>query len=272
MAGGLLFAAAPALADTTAVQTVQVDLGDLDKPGNGTFQQFDPSLGTLASMTITADVTMTFEVCMTNRSPEASTIDAGVVGGKAPITFAGNIVADATGAMDVPATTLAATSGVDSCTTWRQTGVKPTAPDSFYITEDDQWPFSRAVSDPSILSMYTGTGTVPVSWEASSASTLGQPSEWTIIFQAHGAGRATIQYTYDVAPTSSAPTETRSQPVPTGATPVSTRAGAAAASSGDLANTGAPAAQLAGVAVALFLGGSAMVFAGVRRRSNRRVR
>ncbi|WP_164545228.1 choice-of-anchor E domain-containing protein [Antribacter gilvus] len=249
----------PAAAETTPEETATFDLGDLDLSGEGTFQQFDPALGTLQSVVITADVTMDFDVCLTNLSQEASTIPAGSVSGLAPVTFAGDIVATATGAMDVPGGELTASTGADACSDWLETGTVPTASDSFYYTETDVSPFSETLTDPAQLALYTGTGTVPFSYEASSMSDLAQPSEWTIIFLAGGSGSATISYVYEPAPVPTPSPTPSASPTPS-VTPVAVAQPTPPAV--PLPVTGGDVAKVVLVAGLLLAGGTAALVVG----------
>lgn len=189
----------------TDAKTVAVNLGDMDRPGTGHFPKFDPSLGKLESVTLTADVTMKFQSCLTNLSLESSTIQAGQVSGDAPITFAGGVIAEAKGSMDVPTTTLSANTGdgsrVDGCGDWLGSGPPPSGPvpttsDSNYLAKSAPSTWTKTITDPSILKLYEGSGTVAFHWTATTDSTLGQPSEWTIIFLAKGSGTASVVYNY----------------------------------------------------------------------------
>lgn len=188
---------ADADAEVTATETDQFDLGDLDLSGSGSFEQFDPALGKLRAVHLTASADMQFEVCMTNLSDDASTIPAGLASGDVPVEFAGDIVANLEGDTPVPEFTASANQGGDPCQDWLDNGTEPSSTDSvrFSASLDDTW--SRTVTNATKLKPYIGTGQVDYDYAASSASNLGQPSEWTIIFLASGAGEVSIRYEYD---------------------------------------------------------------------------
>lgn len=191
----------PASAETGETQTVTFDLGDLDASGSGEIDQFDPANGTLTSVEITADVTMDFAVCITNLSQEAATVNSGDVSGSASLAFAGDLVADASGALAVPALELPANPGVDGCADWEDAGGDPNSPpagaNSNLTVGSDSDTWSETITDEAALAPYTGTGTVAFDYEASSMSNLSQPSEWTLVFLASGSGEVSVTYTYD---------------------------------------------------------------------------
>ncbi|WP_182378778.1 choice-of-anchor E domain-containing protein [Nocardioides sp. WS12] len=235
---------APASAVTGDTQTVTFDLGDLDASGTGQIEQFDPDLGELTSVKIEAEVTMDFAVCITNLSEEASSVNSGNVSGAAPLTFAGDVVAQTSGAMEVPALELAANGGTDGCSAWEEAGGDPnTAPagaNSQLTAGSDSDTFSTTITDEAALAPYVGTGTVGFDYTASSASNLSQPSEWTLVFLASGAGEVNVTYTYDEGDV-----------------------GGIDEGDGDLPNTGGPDGWLVPVGAALVLAGAALVM--VRR-------
>lgn len=211
--GAVTLGVGPASADTTEEQTVIVDLGDLDNAGTGLFDQFDPALGTLTSITIEADVSMSFDVCLTNLSEDgdAIVVPAGSASGEAVLTFAGGIVATASGSMPVPETTLQPSDGGDDCSVFESTGTPPSTPDSELISQSGVVDtFSFTTTDPDQLAPYVGTGTVSFDWAPTSASDINQPSEWTIVFLADGDGEARITYEYtpDNPPSPPPPTST----------------------------------------------------------------
>lgn len=193
-------APAPASAETTPEQTATFDLGDLDLSGTGTFDQFDPALGELTSISISAGIEMDFAVCITNLSQGAESLPAGVASGEAPLTFAGGVIAQTTGSMDVPAVDLPAFAGTDGCADWEGAGgdpaTDPVGDNSILFSGSDSDTFATTITDPAALAPYIGTGTVDFSYDPDSASTIGQPSEWTIVFLASGSGSARISYTY----------------------------------------------------------------------------
>ena len=268
----------PASAETTGSQTTTFDLGDLDATGTGTFDQFDPSLGTLTAVHITADVTMDFDVCTTNLSDEASSVPAGEVQGSAPVTFAGGVVADAGGALALPGVTLTANAGGDPCQAWLDTGTAPSTGDSSLVSGSDTDHFDRTLTDPAALAAYVGTGTVDYGFTASSDSAISQPSEWTIVFLAEGSGRASVVYEYTPRTTSPSPTPTpTTSPTPSsshsaspthGTSPshTSTSTPTPGTSPGTLPSTGGPPAGLLGLGAALAGGGGLMALLGLRRR------
>lgn len=193
----LVLGAAPAAADSTTPQTVAFDLGDLDESGTGTFDQFDPALGTLTGVTITGEVSMDFDVCATNLSKTATSVPSGTVSGEAVLTFAGGVVVTAEDSMPVPVLNLAASDGGDDCAAFVESGTPPASPDSALISDSGVVDsFSSTLTDEAALAPYVGTGTVDFDWSPSSASDLNQPSEWTIAFLAGGEGEATIVYEY----------------------------------------------------------------------------
>lgn len=253
--GSLTLGMGPAAAETTPEQTATFDLGDLDASGTGEFDQFDPSLGTLTSISITAEVEMSFDVCVTNHSAESTVIPAGEATGDAVLTFAGDIVADVAGTMPVPELTLAEGDDTDDCTAFVEEGVVPASDDSELTSQSGVVDtFSTTITDPAVLELYTGTGTVPFSYEPSSNAEINQPSEWTIAFLAAGAGEATIQYEYDEEgpPPSSPPPDNNPPPddPPSG---------------GALPDTGGPGSWWLALAGALIAaGGGALVVRHVR--------
>ena len=196
----VLIGIAPAQAAETPTQTRSFDLGDLDVSGDGTFEQFDPSLGTLTAVRLTTDVDLDFTVCVTNLSQEAATVNAGNATGTSMVTFAGETVANAKGALTVPALDLAA-GGPDGCAGWLDAGGNPSAgpggANSALTAGSDSKSWSRILTDPAALKPYIGTGTVGFDYDASSASDLAQPAEWTLVFLAAGQGRATVSYVYE---------------------------------------------------------------------------
>ncbi|MBM0125820.1 choice-of-anchor E domain-containing protein [Pimelobacter simplex] len=191
---------APARADQTGTQTTTVDLGDLDAAGNGVFNQFDPALGTLTSVQLTAEVTMDFQVCVTNLSEGATTVNSGTATGKSSISFAGGVVAQADGALSVPAVDLQPNTGTDGCDAWQLAGGDPASQPAGANSrmtagaQTDQW--SATLTQPAQLTPYIGKGTVGFSYTSSSASNLAQPAEWTLVFLAGGSGRLSVTYTY----------------------------------------------------------------------------
>lgn len=184
----------------TGTQTETFSLGDLDESGSGTFDQFDPSLGTLTAVALTADVTMNFTVCITNLSEEAASVNSGSATGSSSVAFAGDVVAEGTGQFTVPAIELAASEGLDGCDAWEGAGGDPeVAPDganSQLVTDSASDSWSTTLTDAAQLAPYIGTGTVGFDYEASSLSDLAQPSEWTLVFLAGGEGEVSVTYTY----------------------------------------------------------------------------
>lgn len=235
---------APASAVTGDTQTVTFDLGDLDASGTGQIEQFDPDLGELTSVKIEAEVTMDFAVCITNLSTEAASVNSGDVSGAAPLTFAGDVVAETSGAMAVPALELAPNPEIDGCAAWEEGGGDPNTPpagaNSQLTAGSDSDTFSTTITDEAALAPYVGTGTVGFDYTASSASNLSQPSEWTLVFLASGAGEVNVTYTYDEGDV-----------------------GGIVETDDDLPNTGGPDGWLVPVGAALVLAGAALVM--VRR-------
>lgn len=195
------WAGAPAHAAETATQTVTFDLGDLDETGTGQIEQFDPALGELTSVEIEAEVTMDFAVCVTNLSEESASINDGSVSGTADLSFAGDLVANTSGAMAVPGSEMPANTGTDGCADWLDAGgdagTDPAGANSTLTAGTDTDTWSASISDAAALAPYIGTGTVGFDYEAASASDLAQPSEWTLVFLASGAGEVTVTYTYE---------------------------------------------------------------------------
>lgn len=189
--------AAPAAAESTETQTVAVDLGDLDNSGSGVFDQFDPALGTLTAVTIEADVSMSFDVCTTNRSEVATTVPAGSASGEAVLTFAGGVVATASDTMSVNEDPLTGFDGTDDCAAFADGGPAPTGGDSSITSQAGVVEtFSETITAAEQLAPYIGTGTVGFDWAPTSTSNVGQPSGWTIVFLASGDGEARITYEY----------------------------------------------------------------------------
>jgi LPXTG-motif cell wall-anchored protein len=256
--GSLTLGVGPAAAETTPVQTSSFDLGDLDDAGTGEFDQFDPSLGTLESVTITAEVSMSFDVCVTNLSTAdtAIVVPAGEATGTAVLTFAGDVVADVAGSMPVPQLTLQPSDGGDDCQAFVDSdrATEPASADSVLTSQSGVVDtFSTTITDPEILALYTGTDTVPFDFVPGSESTINQPSEWTIAFLADGSGEASIQYEY-------AENETPATPEPPEPTESSgTTPPGDSAPDGELPNTGGPGAWWLAVGAALVaLGGGAL--------------
>lgn len=193
-------AGVPAQAAETATQTVSFDLGDLDMAGTGQIDQFDPTLGTLTSVKIEAEVAMDFAVCVTNLSEEAAAINTGGVSGAASLSFAGDVVAEIDGAMAVPGTELAA-AGSDGCSAWLDGGADPNTPpagaNSSLTASSDSDTWETTITDAADLTPYVGTGTVGFDYTSSSDSALTQPSEWTLAFLASGEGQVRVTYTYE---------------------------------------------------------------------------
>lgn len=265
--GSLTLGVSPAAADTTDPQTVAVDLGDLDNAGSGVFDQFDPSLGELTAVTITAEVSMDFDVCVTNLSEVATTAPSGTATGEAVLTFAGGVVANATGAMAVPELDLAASDGGDDCDTFVDSGSAPGSADSQLTSQSGVVEtFSETVTDPSQLAPYVGTGTVGFDWSPASASNVSQPSEWTIAFLARGAGEATVVYEYtptDVSGTGSqSPTEASQAPIESSQSPTED----SQQSPGMLPDAGGPDGWLVALAGLLLMAGGSLI---VLRRAGR---
>ncbi|MFW6868751.1 choice-of-anchor E domain-containing protein [Nocardioides sp. CPCC 206347] len=240
----LTMGVAPASAVTGETQTVTFDLGDLDASGTGQIEQFDPALGELTSVKIEAEVTMDFAVCVTNLSEAAASVNSGNVSGAAPLTFAGDVIAQTSGAMAVPAVELPPNEGSDGCSAWLEAGADPNTPpagaNSSLTAGSDSDTFSTTITDEAALAPYTGTGTVGFDYTASSASDLAQPSEWTLVFLASGAGEVNVTYTYDEGDV-----------------------GGIVDNDGDLPNTGGPDGWLVPVGAGLVLAGAALVM--VRR-------
>lgn len=235
---------APATAATGDTQTVTFDLGDLDASGTGQIEQFDPALGTLTSVEIEAEVTMDFAVCITNLSEEVASVNSGNVSGAAPLTFAGDLVVQTSGAMAVPALELAPNAGTDGCAAWQEAGgdpnTQPAGANSQLTTGSDIDTYSTTITDQAALAPYTGTGTVGFDYTATSASDLSQPSEWTLVFLASGQGEVSVTYTYDEGDV-----------------------GGIVDSDGDLPNTGGPDGWLVPLGAGLVLAGAGLVM--VRR-------
>ncbi|HWJ66637.1 MAG TPA: choice-of-anchor E domain-containing protein [Nocardioides sp.] len=198
---GVVAWAGPAQAATTATQTVTFDLGDLDESGTGQIEQFDPALGELTSVAIDAEVTMDFAVCVTNLSEEAASVNDGAVSGTADLSFAGDLVANTSGAMSVPGSELSSFDGTDGCADWLDAGgdpaTDPVGANSTLTTGSDTDTWSTSITDADALAPYVGTGTVGFDYTAASASDLAQPSEWTLVFLASGAGEVNVTYTYE---------------------------------------------------------------------------
>lgn len=239
----------------TPTQTATFDLGDLDESGTGTFEQFDPSLGTLTSVEITAEVAMDFVVCVTNLSEAATSINTGNVSGTAPLEFAGEVVADTAGAMTVPAVELAASGGVDGCADWLEAGgdagTPPAGANSTMTSGSDTDTWSTTLTSVAQLAPYVGTGTVPFAYSAASASDLSQPSEWTLVFLASGEGQASIRYTY--LPDEIAPEKETNPP------PKDNGDGEVGGVSEELPDTGGPPAWLVPLGAAMVLAGAGVV-------------
>ncbi|KRA39215.1 MULTISPECIES: choice-of-anchor E domain-containing protein [unclassified Nocardioides] len=236
---------APATAATGDTQTVSFNLGDLDASGTGQIEQFDPALGTLTSVKIEAEVTMDFAVCVTNLSEATASVNSGNVSGAAPLTFAGDLVAETSGALAVPALELAANTGTDGCAAWLEAGgdpnTQPAGANSRLTAGTDTDTYSATITDEAALAPYTGTGTVGFDYDATSASDLAQPSEWTLVFLASGEGEVSVTYTYDEGDVG----------------------GEVEGTDDALPNTGGPAGWLVPVGAGLVLAGAALVM--VRR-------
>ena len=239
---GVLIGIAPAQADETPTQTRTFDLGDLDRSGGGTFDQFDPSLGRLTAVRLTTDVSLDFTVCVTNLSQEAAAVNAGRATGGSTVTFAGDTVANARGSLAVPAVDLAA-AGPDGCAGWLEAGGDPaTGPggaNSALTAGTDTKTWSAILTDQADLAPYIGTSTVGFDYDASSASDLAQPAEWMLVFLAAGQGKATVTYVYEPGMTN-----------PTTGLP----------------DTGGPGAWLGPIGLGLVVVGAAVAANAVRRR------
>lgn len=197
----LTMGVAPASAETSPTEIYSFDLEDLDASGTRQIQQFDPALGTLTSVEISAKIDMHFWVCVTNLSEEAASVNSGDVSGAANLTFAGDLVANTSGAMAVPGTELAPNTGTDGCADWEASGddlnTPPAGANSILTAGTDTDTWSETITEEAALAPYTGTGTVGFDYDASSLSNLSQPSEWTLVFLASGVGEVSVTYTYD---------------------------------------------------------------------------
>jgi hypothetical protein len=116
--------------------------------------------------------------------------------GIGPLT-ATALVAAVSDAMPVPEVELQPHDGTDDCALFADSGVEPASADSWLGTQSGVADtFATTITDPDQLAPYIGTGTVSFAWAPSSDSQINQPSEWTIVFLASGAGEATIVYDY----------------------------------------------------------------------------
>lgn len=249
--------AMPAGADTTPTQTVTEDLGDLDASGTGTFDAFDPAQGTLTQVDIEVVTTMDFDVCIQNRSSDSDSVPSGEVSGSAPVTFPADVVSNATGSMTIPDTTLEPFDHTDDCQAWLESGTEPASSDSVLFSETDVDTFTETLTDAADIAEYIGPGTVQYSFESSSDSAIGQPSEWTIIFLASGSAELSLSYTFEPTEVAGASTTT---------TPETTTTTTPAVVPAALPRTGpGDSGWLVAVAGLLVISGTALVSAGRMR-------
>jgi hypothetical protein len=252
---------------------------DLDAPGTGTLDAFDPSLGTLIQVDYTVATDVLIQVCSENLSTESGTTTGGPASGELSVTYPSGVVTASAVNTALPATNLPASNGSDDCLDGFDDGSRtfPSAvssSDVAFLSTTDPSAASGSITDAAGLAPFIGPGTVTFSWTSSSNADILQPSEWDIWFVAQGELEVTVNYIYTSDPgsttTVSATTTTRPTCIPP---PSSTAPGGGTASSStsvplcELPPTGSASNTWTMVAVVLVLGGGAIVaLAGIRTR------
>ncbi|CAN5657336.1 hypothetical protein BH24ACT5_BH24ACT5_16260 [soil metagenome] len=265
MAASAASASAETVSDSTSVNV------PLDAPGSGTLDAFDPSLGTLTSVTYSVSTDVLTQVCIENLSQTSGSTTGGPASGTLAVTFPAGITTTSSVDASVPATDLPASNGTDDCLAGfdEEEAVFPgtvSSSDVAFTSLRDPQTATGIITDPAAMAAFIGPGTVPFSWTSASNADINQPSEWDIFFIAAGDLAVSVTYTYTPAgatTTTNVPgaTTTTMVPSPT-TTPIVTDATTTTTtvSGGELPRTGGPSNQIVVLASsALALGGAVLV-------------
>src|SRR5262245_15664715 len=158
---------------------------DLDAPGSGTLDAFDPSLGTLTQVDYTVSTNVLIQVCSENLSTASGTSTGGPASGQLSVTYPTGVVTTSAVDTALPATSLPASNGSNDCLAAFDDGSRTfpsgaASPDLAFISNTDPSSASGSITDPAGLAPFIGPGTVPFSWTSSSNADIQQPSEWDI--------------------------------------------------------------------------------------------
>jgi hypothetical protein len=257
---------------------------DLDAPGSGTLDAFDPSLGTLIQVDYTVTTDVLIQVCSENLSTESGTTTGGPASGQLSVTFPAGVVTTSAVDTALPTTSLPASNGSDDCLAGFDDGSRTfpsdvSSSDVAFLSTTDPASASGSITDPGGLAPFIGPGTVSLSWTSSSNADILQPSEWDIWFVAQGELDVTVTYLYTsgsgtttttvAATTTTLATTTTAPciPPPSSTAPGETLPTSTAVPFCELPPTGTAFNTWTLVAVALVLGGGSLIaLTGVRLR------
>jgi hypothetical protein len=197
-AAGVAGAAPPPVTDSFSISI------DLDAPGSGVLDAFDPSLGTLIRVDYTVATDVLIQVCIENLSTASGTT-GGPAGGELSVTYPGGVVTTSSVATTIPTQALPGSNGSDDCLAAfddaSRTFPSGAGGDALFFSATDPQTASGSITDAAGLAPFIGPGTVPFSWTATSNANIVQPSEWDIWFVAQGELEVTVAYTYTTEPT-----------------------------------------------------------------------
>jgi hypothetical protein len=214
---------------------------DLDAPGSGTLDAFDPSLGTLIRVDFTVATDVLIQVCSENLSTESGTTTGGPASGELSVTYPSGVVTTSAVNTALPATNLPASNGSDDCLNGFDDGSRTfpsgvSGSDVAFISATDPSAASGSITDAAGLAPFIGPGTVSFSWTSSSNADIIQPSEWDIWFVAQGELEVTVNYVYttDPGPTTTVGATTTTTPTCIPPPPSTVPSGGTASSSTSL--------------------------------------
>jgi hypothetical protein len=244
---------------------------DLDAPGSGTLDAFDPSLGTLIRVDYTVATDVLIQVCSENLSTESGTTTGGPASGQLSVTYPAGVVTTSAVNTALPTTTLPASNGSNNCLAGFDNGSRTfpsgvSSSDVAFLSTTDPSSASGSITDAAGLAPFIGPGTVSFSWTSSSNADILQPSEWDIWFVAQGELEVTVTYVYTPG-SGTTTTTTPCIPPPSSTVPGATLPTSTSVPFCELPPTGSASDTWTMLAVVLVLGGGSLVaLAGVRLR------
>jgi len=264
-AGGSVAGAAPLQSSDSFSTSV-----DLDAPGSGTLDAFDPSLGTLIQVDYTVATDVLIQVCSENLSTQSGTTTGGPASGQLSVTYPAGVVTTSAVNTALPTTNLPASNGSNDCLAAFDDGSRTfpsgaSSSDIAFISTTDPSSASGSITDTAGLAPFIGPGTVSFSWTSSSNADILQPSEWDIWFIAQGELEVTVTYRYTSGSgsTTTVPATTTTTPcIPTPSTTAPSSGTAAPTTTVPLCElppTGSASNMWTMVAVVLVLGGGSLV-------------